>query len=553
MNEDVLHKSDDPLEIEELRARLAEAEETLRAIRSGEVDALLIGDASGERVYTLRGADAPYRALVEQMQEGAVTLSDDGDVMYCNRCFSELVDMPLQHIIGTSMAHFVEAPDRATVGTLIAQGRGKLRTRLVSHNEVPIDVQLSVGTVLIDDVEHRIMIVTNLRTLAKVQRESQSKDEFLAMLAHELRNPLGAISGAIQVLGLSKLREPRAIHARDVIQRQVLNMAHLVDDLLDVGRVVTGKIVLAKQRVDLADTVRSCVASMTSSQNVERRVEVAADETWVDADPVRLEQIVGNLVGNALKFTPRDRLIRVSVHTDGVDAVLRVADQGCGIPADVLPRIFDLFTQAAVTADRSQGGLGIGLTLVRRLAELHGGTVEAESEGEDRGSTFTVRLRATPPAAARIDARPETKGPSRRVMLVDDHADARAMYSIVLQADGHVVFEAGDGDMALALFRRERPDVAVIDIGMPGMDGYELARRIRSMPEGWRVTLIALTGYGFPEDRERSQAAGFDRHLIKPVAPKDLSEAMEQLAAHSMPARGDAAHARGSHGDRSQD
>jgi signal transduction histidine kinase/CheY-like chemotaxis protein len=542
----------DPLEIEELRARLAEAEETLRAIRSGEVDALLIGDGSGERVYTLRGADAPYRALVEQMQEGAVTLSDDGDVMYCNRCFSELVDMPLQHIIGMSILQFVEAPDRTAIGTLIAQGRGKLRTRLVNHSESPIDVQVSVGTVIIDDVEHRIMIVTNLRTLAKVQRESQSKDEFLAMLAHELRNPLGAISGAIQVLGLSKLREPRAIHAREVIQRQVLNMAHLVDDLLDVGRVVTGKIVLARQRVDLADTVRSCVAAMTSSQNVERRVEVDADATWVDADPVRLEQIVGNLVGNALKFTPRDRLIRVSVHTDGPDAVLRVADQGCGIPADVLPRIFDLFTQAAVTADRSQGGLGIGLTLVRRLVELHGGTVEAESEGEDRGSTFTVRLRATSPAAARIDARSETKGPSRRVMLVDDHADARAMYSIVLQADGHIVYEAGDGDAALALFRRERPDIAVVDIGMPGMDGYELARRIRSMPEGWRVTLIALTGYGFPEDRERSQAAGFDRHLIKPVAPKDLSQAMEQLVAHSTPARDDAAHARGSHGGRSQ-
>ena len=356
MNEDVLPVPDDPLQIEDLRARLAEAEETLRAIRCGEVDALLIGDASGERVYTLRGADAPYRALVEQMQEGAVTLSDDGDVMYCNRCFSELVDTPLQHIIGAPIAQFVDVPDRATLKTLIGQGEGKLRTRLISPSEPKIDAQISVGTVTIDDVDQRLIIVTDLRTLTKVQRESQSKDEFLAMLAHELRNPLAAIGGAAQVLGLATLREPRAVRARDVIHRQVLNLARLVDDLLDVGRVVTGKIALAKQRVDLADTVRSCVAALTSSQDIERRVEVAAaGAIWVQADPVRLEQIVANLVSNALKFTSPDRLVRVSVHADGPDAVLRVTDEGSGISADVLPRIFDLFIQAAVTVDRSQG------------------------------------------------------------------------------------------------------------------------------------------------------------------------------------------------------
>lgn len=517
MNDDVLRGPDDPLEIEDLRARLAEAEETLRAIRNGEVDALLIGDGSGERVYTLHGADAPYRALVEQMQEGAVTLSEAGDVMYCNQCFSELVDMPLQQIIGTSIAQFIELPDRATLKAMIGEGHGKLRTRLINRSESPIDAQLSIGTVVIDEVEHRVLIVTNLRTLTKVQRESQSKDEFLAMLAHELRNPLGAISGAIQVLGLTKLHEPRAVHARDVIQRQVLNMAHLVDDLLDVGRVVTGKIVLARQRVDLAEIVRSCVGAMTSNQSVERHVEIAADAMWVDADPVRLEQIVGNLVGNALKFTAPDRLVRVTVRAEGGDAVLRVADRGSGISPDVLPRIFDLFTQAAVSADRSQGGLGIGLTLVRRLVELHGGTVEAESEGEGRGSTFTVRLPIAPAAPTRTDSRPDIKGSPRRVMLVDDHADARAMYAIVLQSDGHTVYEAGDGDAALALFTHARPDVAVVDIGMPGMDGYEVARRIREQPEGHDLMLIALTGWGQEEDRRRTSQAGFDHHLLKPA------------------------------------
>ena len=315
-----------------------------------------------------------------------------------------------------------------------------------------------------------------------------------------------------------------------------VELEHGLHDLLtnvtDSDPVVTGKIALARERVDLADTVRSCVAALMSSHEIERRVEVEAPGAiWVQADPVRLEQIVANLVSNALKFTSPDRLVRVSVHADGPDAVLRVADQGSGISADVLPRIFDLFTQAAVTVDRSQGGLGIGLTLVRRLVELHGGTVEAESEGEDRGSTFTVRLPGAPAAAPPANSRSDTKGPPRRVLLVDDQADGREMYSIVLQVDGHTVYQAGDGDSALAVLRTERPDVAVVDIGLPGMDGYELARRIRSTPEGRRVTLIALTGYGFPEDRERSHAAGFDRHLIKPVGPEDLRKAMEQLSA----------------------
>jgi signal transduction histidine kinase/CheY-like chemotaxis protein len=520
---------DDAIEIEELRARLAEAEETLRAIRHGEVDALLIDDALGDRVYTLRSADAPYRALVEQMQEGAVTLSENGDVIYCNRCFADLVDRPLQQIIGTSIGQFVDAADFGTLKTQIAEGAGKLRTRLINRGEPVIDVHVSVSTVSVDEVEHRTLIVTDLRTLTKVQRESQSKDEFLAMLAHELRNPLGAIGGAVQVLGLTPLREARAARARDVIQRQVLNMARLVDDLLDVGRVVTGKIVLARQPIDLAETVSASVAALMSNEHRERQVEVVTEVAWVEADPVRLEQIVGNLLSNAFKFTAPDRLVRVSVSVEGRDVVLRVVDHGTGIAADVLPQIFDLFIQAAVANDRSKGGLGIGLTLVRRLVELHGGTVDAESEGEGHGSTFTVRLPGVPaPAPPATDSPSDIRRPSRRVLLVDDHVDAREMYAVVLQVDGHTVYEAGDGDEALTVFSREQPDVAVVDIGLPGMDGYEVARRIRSAPEGRDVTLIALTGYGFPEDRERSRAAGFDRHLVKPVAAEELRLALDE-------------------------
>jgi PAS domain S-box-containing protein len=517
--------------LDELRTRLAEAEETLRAIRHGEVDALLVADGSGEHVYTLRSADAPYRALIEQMQEGAVTLTVKGDIVYSNSRFAELVGTPLQHVIGASIDQFVEHADQATLKALIADGAGKLRTHLRNPSRPALEAHMSVSHVVVDEVEYCTLIVTDVSMLNRVQRESQSKDQFLAMLAHELRNPLGAIVGAVQVLNLTTLREPSASHARDVIHRQALHMARLVDDLLDVARVMTGKIVLGRQLVDLGESVRSCVAGISSGRTGADRVVMSVESVWVDADPVRLEQIVSNLVSNALKFSPGDRAVRVSVSADGADAVLSVADEGSGISPDLLPRIFDLFVQADDTSDRAKGGLGIGLTLVRQLVELHGGTIEASSRGDGAGSTFKVRLPSVRTSRKRRPSRVETcpSRRARRVLLVDDHADAREMYAMVLEADGHEVFQAEDGAAAVAMFPAVRPEVAVVDIGLPHMDGYEVARHIRSEPGGREVRLIALTGYGFPEDRERSRAAGFDRHLVKPALPEDLRRELDQV------------------------
>ena len=511
-------------ELDELRERLAEAEELLRAIRHGEVDALLISEATGERVYTLRGADAPYRALVEQMQEGAVTVTKSGDIVYSNNRFAILVGAPLQRVIGASIDQFVDTPDQPVLRALFAAGAGSMRTRLRTQGRQPLEVHISVSSVTIDGTHHRTLIVTDMTTLTRVQRESRSKDEFLAMLAHELRNPLGAIGGAVQVLALSPLQDPHASQARDIIHRQTMHMARLVDDLLDVGRVVTGKIELDLQPMDLAEFVRSYVAAMMSGDRTSSHVVITADSVWVRADPVRLEQIVGNLVSNALKFAPTDRPISISVRAEGEDAVLQVADEGAGIDPELLPQVFDLFVQGPATVDRARGGLGIGLTLVHRLVELHGGTIEAFSAGTDQGSTFTVRLPSTHTVEPDARALPAAPGRRMRVLLVDDNADSREMYALLLQADGHDVQEAEDAAAALAVFERGVPDVAVIDIGLPGMDGYELARRIRSGPAGRDVTLIALTGYGFPEDRARSQAAGFDRHLVKPAAPEDLRQ-----------------------------
>jgi CheY-like chemotaxis protein/anti-sigma regulatory factor (Ser/Thr protein kinase) len=303
-----------------------------------------------------------------------------------------------------------------------------------------------------------------------------------------------------------------------------------------VGRAVTGKIVLKRTHVNLADCVRSSVSTIASGNINPGRIETVCEPVWVNGDVVRLEQIIGNLLSNALKFSQGERTVTVFVGAEDEHAVVRVTDSGVGIPSDMLPKIFDLFVQAHHTIDRSRGGLGIGLTLVRRLAELHGGSVQAESDGESRGSTFTVRLpRAAPPVESESQ-RTEGNGAhaprfeARRVLLVDDNHDSREMYRAVLRAHGHHVCEASNAERALALLAHESLDVAFIDIGLPGgMDGYELARRIRVHPMGRNMRLVALTGYGFPEDRAQSHEAGFARHLVKPV---DADTLQRELIGH---------------------
>jgi len=525
----------DELDVEELRQRLIEAEGNLHAIYSGEIDALLLADEHGERrVFTLRSADAPYRALVERMQEGAATLSVTGDIVYCNQRFADLVRLPLEQVMGSPISRFLPVAEGEIIRAMLDHGSGRYQTRLVLDGQEATEVQVTFSSIVLDDVEHRTLILSDISSLARAQRENRSKDEFLAMLAHELRNPLGAIQGAVHALTLMS-PEPMSQRATAIIKRQVTHMARLVDDLLDVGRAVTGKIVLKRSPVNLADAVKSSVSVIAAGNPTNQgRIDLISEPVWVSGDAVRVEQIIGNLVSNALKFTRGDGVVSVFVGREGDDAVLRVADQGIGIPPDMLPKIFDLFVQAHHTIDRSRGGLGIGLTLVRRLAELHGGTVHAHSDGEGRGSTFTVRLPSVAAPVAKSDGNGQAKSnghdgkrsfESRRVLLVDDNHDSREMYRAVLLAHGHDVCEAADGEHALALLERGQDplDVAFIDIGLPGgMDGYELARRIRSHPAGANIRLVALTGYGFPEDRVHSRNAGFAKHLVKPVEPEAL-------------------------------
>jgi signal transduction histidine kinase len=367
--------------------------------------------------------------------------------------------------------------------------------------------------------------VENARLYQELREDDRRKDEFLAMLAHELRNPLAAIDGAVQVAEGAGADEQLA-WAREVIGRQTKQLSRLIDDLLDVSRITQGKIRLRKGPLDLAAAVAGSVESVRPQVDARRHtleVDVGPVPLPVEADPSRLEQVLGNLLTNAAKYTPDGGRIRLSARREGGEVVVEVEDNGVGIDPEMLPRIFDAFTQVEQTIDRSQGGLGLGLTLVRRLVELHGGSIAARSEGPGRGSTFTVRLPAADrDAASRRPGRegPASRDPSRprpRVLVVDDSADtARAMVRL-LGAQGFDVRVAHDGRAAVDAARDHRPDVILLDIGLPGMNGYEVARAVRRDPDLAGVTLIAISGYGQDHDRRRSADAGFDHHLVKPV------------------------------------
>jgi signal transduction histidine kinase len=513
-----------------LRARLTEAEETLNALRNGEVDALVVRGEGGDKVYTLHGAEEPYRNLVEQMREGAVVLAPSGDILYANARFAALVREPLESVLGGHIGRFMTEADRIEFSALLSSGNGTSRSRLVASDASATEVYFSLTTTVSSKGTANLsLMVTDVSELFearnerdRAERDSHAKNEFLAMLAHELRSPLGAIRNAVAVLEGLDTKDCRATRALQVIARQVGSLSHLIDDLLDVERVASGKIRLDRHPLDMAEAVRRAVASFTGINGTDRLFEVTVDPMWVDADTVRLDQILANIVTNAVKYTPGGGRIRLSLRGVGGDAVLTVQDTGFGIAPELLPSIFDMFMQGERTLDRAEGGLGIGLTLVRRLVELHGGTVTASSDGIGHGSTFTVQLpRVLEETVASGVPTPVAQVRPKRVLLIEDSRDAREMFRMLLELAGHSVCEAEDGDRGLALLETEHPEVAIIDIGLPGLDGYQVAQRIRERPGGRAMLLLALTGYGSPGDHKRSAEAGFDHHLVKPV---DLTE-----------------------------
>ena len=370
--------------------------------------------------------------------------------------------------------------------------------------------------------------------IQQMEAALQQRDAFLAILGHELRNPLGAIANAVE---LAQRRNPSAPEEISVIRRQVRVLSRLVNDLLDVSRVTSGKVSLLNERVDIVELVERLVGEAGAEARRERiHLSLTSDPgpLYVLGDQVRLEQVFNNLIGNSLKYTPARGRIEVVVVHAGADVRVHVRDSGVGIPADALPSIFDLFTQADVTIDRARGGMGIGLTLVRSLVQLHGGTVRATSAGPGHGSEFTVTLSLAPDAVARTEP-PSAAEPSfggRRVLLVEDNVDNRNSLRELLEELGHVVAVARNGNEGVEVALATVPEVALVDIGLPELDGYQVAQRIRAAL-GDRMRLIALTGYGQPEDARRARAAGFDAHLVKPV---DLTALERLLAAEPLPA-----------------
>ena len=391
--------------------------------------------------------------------------------------------------------------------------------------------QLSLRTTELTATNKKLTREIEERKMA--EQQNHAKDEFLAMLGHELRNPLSAISSAASLIALPGVGGEAVARAKHIIQRQSRHLGRIVDDLLDLSRAMSGKILLNRAPLELSALLSTCMETYrTTGRTAGYAVTLEAGPGWVHGDATRLEQLFCNLMDNALKYTQPGGSIAVCCETDGDEVLLSVEDSGVGIPATLLPHVFDVFVQGSSTLDRSQGGLGIGLALVRRLAELHGGSVAAFSGGSGEGSIFTIRLpRSERPSEPRQEIMDTTETGKPTVLLIEDNDDGREMMTMMLSCYGYEVRNAADGLQGLELAAAYRPDLALVDIGLPGIDGYEVARRLRASEETRGMKLIALTGYGLAEDQRRVLEAGFDMHLVKPVDIDNLMKAIGSCAA----------------------
>ena len=367
------------------------------------------------------------------------------------------------------------------------------------------------------------------------------KDEFLATLAHELRNPLAPVRTALQILKLAPGDPAQFVKAQQMMVRQLSHMVRLIDDLLDISRISTGKIDLKLRRVRASSVLDAAIEASRPALDAgghELTVSVPDQDIWLDVDPMRVAQMLNNLLTNAAKYTPEAGKITLTLRTEDRQAVFEVSDTGVGIPEEMLSKVFDMFTQVDRSLDRAQGGLGIGLSLVKSLTEMHGGSVRAYSQGLGRGSTFTVRLplaSAEPTQSDSVEDSHAEEPPSRkrslRVLIVDDNVDGAESLAMLLQLQGHETATAHSGPDALRLMPRFQADIVFLDIGLPGMNGYDVAQQMRAEATFGNPTLVALTGWGSTEDRRRSSEAGFDYHVTKPVEPGELESILAEASA----------------------
>jgi PAS domain S-box-containing protein len=500
--------------------------------------------------------------LLESSGEGICGIAADTRCTFINQagaamlgyCPEELIGRPIHDIIhhdqvnsGPCSLVDCRISDAAQQGTAIRVDHDVFWHR----NKSAIPVAYSVSPIIADgksagsvitytDIAERRKIEDNLRRLAADLSEvDRRKTEFLATLAHELRNPLAPIRTGVELIRLKSSDTEAVKRVTDMMERQLNHLVHLVDDLLDVARIKRGKVELRRERVELKNVIASAVEAsqpLIKNECHELSIDLPDEPLIVTVDPTRIAQVISNLLNNAAKYTPSGGWIRLTVYRENQEVVMSVADSGIGIPPESVASVFEMFTQIKRDANRSQGGLGVGLSLVRRLVELHGGSVMVTSAGVGQGSTFTARLPLSDhDISAETSLAPLTfaihtnAGAKRRLLVVDDNVDAAVGLAALLELGGHDALIAHDGIEALRMTKEFLPDVVFLDIGMPGMNGYEVAQAIRQTPALSHIALAALTGWGAEDDRNRSKEAGFDKHLTKPVAIKEVTEFLSSI------------------------
>ena len=539
-----------------LRARLPESlspEEAGRLIHELQVHQIEL-EMQNEELRRAQGeleaSRARYFDLYDLAPVGYLTLSEQGLILEANLTGAGLLGLARRDLIHQPLSRYILRDDqdiyyrhqRQLLETVASR---ECQIRMLRADAPPFWARLEstvvrdgesgdcVCRVVMSDIDARKQTEENLADL------NRRKDEFLAMLSHELRNPLAPILNAVQLLQLQKDESPVQRKARGIIERQVRQLTHLVNDLLDIAGTATGRIQLCREQVAVSGIVQRAVETvrpLIDQRKQELTVSLPPDPIWLEADGSRLAQVVTNLLSNAAKYTDQGGRIWLSVHQQGDQAVLRVRDTGIGIAPALLPHVFDLFTQAERSSDRAQGGLGIGLALVKRLVEMHQGTVQVSST-LGQGSEFVVRLAVHPSETLALAAQPAASGtaePAARtlqVLVVDDNLDAAKILQMLVQECGHRVRMAHTGPTALKAALDDRPDVVLLDIGLPLLDGYEVAKRIRHEPRLRDTVLVAITGYEREGDRQRSQQAGFDHHLVKPADFRQVREILAAAAA----------------------
>jgi PAS domain S-box-containing protein len=476
---------------------------------------------------------------LEGLMEGFVAYDQSWRMTYVNAAGERLLGRARADVVGKTwheaFPHAVGNPVDEMYQRVMRERRPERMEFFYPHyghwfEIAAAPVQSGGVAVYFRDIDDRV------QALAKLREADRRKDEFLAMLAHELRNPLAPIRNGVQLLRLSDGMPDLRGQTLDMIDRQAGQLVRLVDDLLDVSRITSGKMALQKTPVELSTVLASAVETCRPAIETARHsldIDLSDESLLVHADFVRLAQVVSNLLGNAARYTAEGGRIAIKLRRESRDALISVSDNGIGIAPEILPRVFDMFMQGGRDPRGAQSGLGIGLALARNLVELHGGTIEARSEGVDRGAQFIVRLPVL--AAQRPEARKPPPRPSiysrspRRVLVVDDNIDAAHALGLLLERMGHDVQVAHDGLAALEAVRSNRPEIVLLDISMPGVDGLGVVRRLRQDPRFEKVPFVAVTGRGSEEDRRASREAGFDEHLVKPVALESLQRVFATL------------------------